>query len=118
MSVTVVDCSVEISPSKLKYVASPFVPGDCEAFDITLPPKGTPIGLIFTTDDDYLALFLIWVDPDKPVFFSRYRYIIISVRVRSRRFILINLPLVSERAIFSTISRLDPGVPFQPDSVK
>ena len=68
VSKTVVDWSVEINQSKLDYVASPFVPGDCEAFDITLPPKGTPIGLTFTTDENYIAPFLIRVDPEKPVY--------------------------------------------------
>ena len=68
MSETVLDWSVEINPSKLESVTSPFVSGDCEALDITLPPKGTPIGLTFATNKDYLAPFLMRVDPDKPVY--------------------------------------------------
>lgn len=68
LSETVVDWSVEINQSKLDSVASPFVPGDCEAFDIILLPKRTPISLTFATDEDYLAPFLIRVDPEKPVY--------------------------------------------------
>ena len=63
-----VDWSIEVNQSELESVASPFVPGDCEAFDITLPPKGTPIGLTFTTDKEYLAPYLLCVDPEKPVY--------------------------------------------------
>ena len=49
---TVVDWSVEVKQSELDYVSSPFVPSDCESFDIILPPKGTPTGLTFSTDED------------------------------------------------------------------
>ena len=63
-----IDWSVDVEPSSLVSVASPFIPDDCEDFDITLPPKGVPIGMTLATDEDYLAPFLVWVDPGKPVY--------------------------------------------------
>ena len=68
LSDTVVDLSVEVKQSELDSVSSPFVPSDCKSFDITLPPKGKPIGLTFLTDEDYLAPFLLCVDHAKPVY--------------------------------------------------
>ena len=52
----------------MQSIASPFVPDDCETFDVTLPPRGVPIRLTFATDEDYLAPFLMKVDPAKPIY--------------------------------------------------
>ena len=63
-----IDWSVDVEPSSLASVASLFILDDCKAFDITLPPKGVPIGLTLATDEDYLAPFLMRIDPGKPVY--------------------------------------------------
>ena len=40
------------TPSTIDTCDSPFDPADCEAFEITLPPKGYTIGMSISTDED------------------------------------------------------------------
>ncbi|MGB2447382.1 MAG: reverse transcriptase domain-containing protein [Candidatus Poseidoniaceae archaeon] len=59
---------VEITPSDLDVVSSPFDPQHCESFTVTLPPQGQSIGLTFTTDEDYMLPVLHRIHPDYDIF--------------------------------------------------
>lgn len=37
-------------------------------FEITIPPRVTPIGFTFTTDEDYLSPILVGIDPEDSVY--------------------------------------------------
>ena len=51
------------SISDLDIVGSLFDPDDCATFDLTLPPKGKPIGITMNTDQDALAPFIVRINP-------------------------------------------------------
>ena len=63
-----IEWNIALKSSSLDTVASAFPPEDCEAFDITLPPANAgPLGLLFTTDEDYLAPILMSISPESPL---------------------------------------------------
>ena len=62
------DLNFDIASSDLELVDSLFNPDDCETFEITLPPKGIPIGMTFTTDEDFLLPILVRIDPAAGVY--------------------------------------------------
>ena len=58
----------QVPSSKLDTVSSPFDPSTCETFVITLPPRGTTIGLSFVTDEDFTLPVIVRINPTKPVY--------------------------------------------------
>lgn len=52
----------------LDTVGSLFPPADTETLEITLPPKGTALGITLGTDEDALAPIIVRIDPGVPLY--------------------------------------------------
>jgi len=55
------DWQINVGESTLDTIESSFNPADCETIQITLPPKGTSLGMYIDTDEDYLLPILVRV---------------------------------------------------------
>jgi len=63
-----IEWSVDMNKSSLDTVQTLFDANECEAFDVTLPPKGQSIGITLMTDEDYLAPILVRIEPDASIY--------------------------------------------------
>ena len=76
---------VRVNKSNLDTVKSPFNHDDCITFSITLPPKGTSLGISFDTDEDYVLPLLARVTPTSllydeiPAKYHNYKYWVIQI---------------------------------------
>ena len=79
------DWQQQLSSCKLDTITSPFDPSQCTTLTITVPPKGSALGIYVDTDEDYLLPILGKVSKDSdlfdeiPVAFHYYSHWIIQI---------------------------------------
>ena len=62
------DWQKQLPPSTFDSVESPFDPAICETFEITLPPRGSSLGIEVDTDEDYLLPVLSKISKDSDLY--------------------------------------------------